>query len=133
MSSQTNYLKEQLSDHLLSGTAFPVVSAAYAALFSGATTDGLTDGGADEGEVAAGGYARVLVTSGFTFAAGVATFDEVEFPQATASWGTISHFAIFDALTSGNALLHGPLSGTKAIESGDVAKFVSGQLTVTFE
>ena len=34
----------------------------------------------------------------------------IYFPEATASWGTITHFCIFDAQSNGNLLAFGPLS-----------------------
>jgi hypothetical protein len=57
----------------------------------------------------------------------------VTFPQATGDWGTISHIAIFDALTSGNMLMYTDLTTSKVIGNGDIFQISSGNLTVTLD
>ena len=86
-------------------------------------------------EVSGGSYARQAVT--FTVSGtspteatnGVA----VEFPTATANWGTVVAAAIFDASTSGNMLLFANLTTSKTIDSGDVLRFNAGSLDVTLD
>jgi len=57
----------------------------------------------------------------------------ITFPSPTASWGTVTHFGIFDAASSGNLLFHGALTASKTINSGDAApSFQAAQLAVTF-
>jgi hypothetical protein len=56
---------------------------------------------------------------------------DVEFDQATANWGTVTHFGILDASTSGNLLYHGALTASKVIDDGDVFKFASAAVSVT--
>ena len=55
----------------------------------------------------------------------------VEFPQATASWGSIGWIGINDASSSGNLLYHTALDTAKTIDSGDIFKIASGNLSVT--
>ena len=55
----------------------------------------------------------------------------VEFAAATGSWGSVSHFGIFDAASSGNLLVHGAFSAAKTIGSGDILKVAAGDLDVT--
>ena len=55
----------------------------------------------------------------------------VEFDAATGSFGSVSHFGIFDASTGGNLLFHGAFAQAKTIASGDVLKIASGSLTIT--
>jgi hypothetical protein len=57
----------------------------------------------------------------------------VTFPQATDNWGTISHIGLLDAITAGNLLMHTPLTTSKAIETGDIFKVPSGNLTATLD
>ena len=61
----------------------------------------------------------------------IASNSAVEFPTATGSWGTVSHFGIYDASSSGNLLFHGAFSASKAIASGDILKVASGSLTIS--
>lgn len=136
MAAMTDYMEQQLGALVMNGVQeTPALSGVwYLALFSGATSDALTSGGAAQAELTGlSGYARLQVVSGFSLSAGVATnVSALEYPAAGADWGTVSHVALFDALTSGNAWIHGALSGSKLVETGDVVRFASGQLAISF-
>ena len=127
MSAISNYLENALINATLRNTTYTSPTTVYAGLF----TSDPTDAGSGT-EVSGGSYARKAIT----FAApsnGVTTNSAAacEFDQATGSWGTITHFGIFDALTSGNLLYHGALTTSKTISSGDVFKFATSSVTVT--
>ena len=127
MSAISNYLENALINATLRNTTYTSPTTVYAGLF---TTDP-TDAGSGS-EVSGSGYTRKAIT----FAApsnGVTTNSAaaVEFDQATGSWGTITHFAIFDALTTGNMLYYGALTTSKTIASGDVFKFATSSVSVT--
>jgi hypothetical protein len=90
-------------------------------------------------EVAGGGYQRMSVR----FAAGAApdlaaNAVTIEFPLATANWGTIGHFEIWTAATGGNREYWGPLVDpidgvtpvTKTITNGDIMRITAGALQV---
>lgn len=97
----------------------------YVALF---TTDP-TDAGTGT-EVSGGSYARTAVT--FTVSGDLATNSgAVEFPEATGTWGTITHIGVYDASTAGNLVVHGALTASKAIASGDIFRIPAGDLDVT--
>ena len=59
----------------------------------------------------------------------------ITFPTATGSWGTVTHFAIFDTSTVGSAastmVYWGDLTASKTIGSGDTASFAAGALDIT--
>lgn len=123
--SFTNYLETEILDHVFAGAAYTAPSTKYLALFTGAP--GETGGGT---EVSGGGYARQTVaftTSGNTTSNNAA----VEFPTATANYGTVTHVAVFDASTSGNMMAYAALSSNKTIETGDVFRVPSGDLDIT--
>lgn len=81
-------------------------------------------------EVSGGSYARTAVT--FTVSGDTASNSAgVEFPAATASWGTITHIGIMDAETSGNMIIHAALTASKTIADGDVFRVPTSELTVT--
>lgn len=103
-------------------------------------TDDPTD--ADAGtEVSGGAYARQQVnqdgaTAPFWAAVGTSGMEndsDVTFPQATASWGTVSHGALRDAVTAGNLLFHGTLSSAKPVGNGDTLRFAAGAIDVSFD
>lgn len=128
MAEFTNYLENKILDHVLKNVSYTSPTTAYVGLFTAAPTD--TTSGT---EVSGGSYAR-QVLSVTTASNGITTSSaDVTFPQATANWGTISHIAILDALTSGNMLMYTPLTTSKTIESGDILKISSGNLTVTLD
>ncbi len=60
----------------------------------------------------------------------LANADAIEFPEASGAWGTVTHFALFDAASGGNLLAHGALAQAKAIGSGDSVRFAAGDLEI---
>ena len=84
-------------------------------------------------EVSGGAYARVAVTNDTTNWPNAANGQKsngtvIVWPSATASWGTISHFGIFDGTT---LMVWGAVGTPKLISSGEVAQFNPGTLIIT--
>ena len=126
MAEFSNYLENALINAVLRNTSYTSPTTVYVALF----TSDPTDAGSGT-EVSGGSYSRTSVTFGSP-SNGVTTSNaDCTFPQATASWGTVSHIGLYDASTSGNLLFHTPLDTSKTIDSGDIFKIASGSLTVT--
>lgn len=126
MAEMSNYLENALINATLRNTSYTSVATIYVALYTSDPTD------ADVGtEVSGGSYARTAVT----FAApsnGVSlNSGDVTFPTCTAGWGTVTHIGLRDASTAGNLLYHTPLDASKTIDTGDVFKISSGNLSVT--
>lgn len=56
----------------------------------------------------------------------------VQYAQATnQNWGTISHFGIYDAQTSGNLLFWGALGSNVTININDRFEFAAGAISIT--
>ncbi|MGE4164285.1 MAG: hypothetical protein AB7G23_21420 [Vicinamibacterales bacterium] len=127
MSAMSNYLETALFNEVLRATNYAPPTTVYVGLFTSDPTDAGTGT-----EVTGGAYARQAVTFGAPTDGAGSNSAAVTFPQATANWGTVSHFGIFDASTAGNLLLHGQLTASKTVNAGDVFTFPTGQLTVTF-
>jgi hypothetical protein len=126
MAEISNYLENAIINATLRNTTYTSVATVYVSLW----TSDPTDAGSGT-EVAGGSYARTAVTFGAP-SGGVSTNSAaVEFPQATASWGTIGWIGINDAQTSGNLLYHTALDTSKDIDSGDIFKIATGNLSVT--
>lgn len=81
-------------------------------------------------EVTGGSYARQAVTLSVTGDTASNT-GLVEFPIATADWGTITHMAIFDASTGGNQIAYAALTVSRVINTGDILQFPIGDIDVT--
>ena len=126
MAEMSNYLENALINATLRNTSFTSPAVVYLSLYTTDPTD------ADTGtEVSGNAYARQAITFGAP-SNGVSTNTAaIEFPQATGSWGTITHIGIEDALTAGNLLYHTPLNASKTIATGDVFRIAIGSLSVT--
>lgn len=128
MAAMSDDLETKLLNATLRNTSYTSPVTVYAALFTDATDD--SGGGT---EVSGGSYAR----QSCSFAApsgGASTTDAtITFPTATASWGTVTHAAIYDAVTAGNSMFHGALTASKVVGDGDIFKFLTGDLTVTLD
>lgn len=129
--SKTNTARNAVLDSRYGGAAFTPPATVYLALFTSAP--GVTGGGT---EATGGSYARVAVTNNSTnfpnSVAGVkSNGTDFTFAQATAGWGTVTHFGFFDALTGGNLLDFAPLTTPKTVQNGDIPKFSAGQITFT--
>jgi len=127
--SFSNYLETELLDHVFTNTAYTAPSTLYLALF---TSNPAEDASGTEVTTSGTAYARQTVT--FTVSGNTATTDAaVEFPTATANYGTVSHVAIFDASSAGNMIAYAALTTSKAIETGDVFRVPAGDLDITLD
>lgn len=134
MSAASDYLELEILDHVLGKGTRDFTSPAN--LYIGLHTADPTDAGTGT-EVSGNAYARTAVSfnaasqpsTGYTFADNSAT---VTFPTASGgNWGTITHIAIWDASTSGNALFHGALTASKVVNDGDTFQIQAGNLVIT--
>ena len=129
--SKSNYLENEILDHILGGGDYTRPATVYVGLHTSNPDE--DDSGT---EVSGGSYARVSVTNNATnwpAASGGAKSNgtAVTFPTASASWGTVTHFGIYDAASAGNLLYYGALTASKSIDSGDTAEFAIGEIDIT--
>jgi hypothetical protein len=83
--------------------------------------------------VSGGAYARQAITFGSPSSGTLKNSAEIIFPTATASWGTVKAWAIFDAATSGTMLWYGDISVPKELLAADVYRIEAGGLTLTMD
>ena len=132
MGSLTNFAELELLDHLFNAAYTPAATL-YLALATGDPTDAAT--GASMNECAdANNYARTEITFAAAATRAIAPSATVTFPQASGSWGTVSHWAIVDSGThgAGNALAHGAFAVSKAVVDGNTPSVATGEIDVTF-
>jgi hypothetical protein len=128
MAELSNYLENKLLDHVLRSENFTSPTTVFVGLFTSDPGDDNTGT-----ECTGGAYARQIL-SVTTATGGIVTSSaDVNFPQATTAWGTISHLGLLDAVTSGNLLMHTPLTTSRVIETGDVIKIATGSLTASLD
>jgi hypothetical protein len=145
--SQTfsDYLENKLVDHIFRGQSLTAPATIYVGLSTTACSDSSFGT-----EVSGNGYARVAVTSALanwagTQSAGSTTASTgtggqtsnnaaISFTTPTGSgWGTVTHWHLSDASSSGNLLFCAALTSSKTINAGDTVSFAIGALTVTLQ
>ena len=124
----SNYLENALINATLRNTTYTSPATVYVSLWTSDPTDA---GSGTEVSTVGTSYARTAVTFGAPSGGASTNSAAVEFPQATASWGTIAYIGINDASTSGNLLYHTALDTSKTIDTGDIFKIATGNLSVT--
>ena len=129
MGSFGNYIENKFLDHIVGKTAYSKPTA-YIAL---STADPLDDA-SGIAEPSGNNYSR-LITSGSDWnAASGGAIDNataLTFATATGSWGTITHFALYDAIAGGNMLALGSLASSQAVGNAETIKFAAGELDIT--
>lgn len=129
MANITTYLANKLLDHALGTAAYTHPATVYVALY----TADPTIAGTQTNEVAAASYARIATDFD---AAATGTCDntaQITWTQAGAAedWGTITHWAIMDALTTGNMLFFGEIDPDMHITTGMQYIVAAGALDLT--
>ena len=126
--SFSDFIENELLDHLLGAATYTAPATVHLALFTVAPTD--AGGGT---EVSGGSYARVAVTNNatnFPAAVGGAKSNgaQLDFAMASANWGTIVAYAMFDAASAGNMLGWADLNAPVIINTSDTFRFLVGGL-----
>lgn len=143
MSAMSDYLENKLVDQIFRAQAFAFPATLFVGLLTAAPSD--SGGGT---EVTGGSYARASVTASLANFAGTqgagttvastgtggqtSNNATISFATPTASWGTVTHFGIYDAASAGNLLFWGALTISKTINQGDTVTFPAASLSVTF-
>lgn len=130
--SFSDYLENELLDHIFKTGAFTVPTNLYLAL---STSDPLDSSTGITEPSSTLGYARLIHNTWDVAAAGATeNTGAITFAAATGNWGSITHVAIFDSLTStgsNNMLVHADLDTAKSVNSGDTAEFAAGAMDIT--
>lgn len=117
----TNYFLNCVSGNLFQTKTSPAMPTEY---YIGLSTSEPNVSGANVNEPSTdAGYARVKLTSLSEPVDGVVTNSlAINFNESTASWGTITHFVIYDSAEadSGNLLMYGELSTPRAVEAATI-------------
>ena len=127
MAAISNYLENELLDHVLKNAAYTSPTTVYLALYTSNPTD------ADSGTAVSGGsYARQAITFGSVASGGtISNTGDLTFASMPAA--TVSHVGIHDHLTAGNLLFHGALSSSKSVDAGDTFKISIGDLDISLD
>jgi len=128
MGSFSDYMENQIINHMLRNQAYTPPSTLYVALYTVTPSD--AGGGT---EVSGGSYARQTVTFSVASSGSTSNSADITFPQATADWGTIVAIGVLDNSTGGNLIAWGALTANKTVNNGDQFKIPAGNLTLTVD
>ena len=136
MAALSSYFANKIIDHMLRNQAFTPPTAVYVALFTSST--GLSTNN-PTGEVSGNGYARRQIILDAASSGASQNNADITFPEATGSWGTITHVAIVDHPsnttwgTNVNVLAYAAVSPNQAIASGNIFMLPAGNVDLSFE
>jgi hypothetical protein len=129
MGSFADFWEGEILDHI-----FDIGSYTAPTIYVGLSTADPLDDASGLAEPSGGAYARVAHAAWARSGNVVDNTGAVTFPTTTASWGTVTHFALFDALSGGNMLAHGTLDASRDLSaSGKTPRFADGELDVSLD
>lgn len=128
MAGFSDYLELEVLDHVFGGASYTAPATIYVALYTVAPDD--TGGGT---EVSGGSYARQSMAFGTASSGSISNSGSVEFPTATADYGTVVAMGLFDASSAGNLLAYGNLTTSKTVSNGDVFRFNASSVTISLD
>lgn len=126
----TTYFLNAVAGNLFQTKTSPALPTQY---YIGLSSTAPNIDGTNVGEPSSNaGYARVELTSLGEPTDGVVTNElAINFNESTASWGTITHFVIYDAATDGNLLMYGALSTPRSVEAATIMTIKEGYLNLS--
>lgn len=126
MSQLSNYLENELCDHMLGVGSFTMPATVYLACYTSNPAD--DNSGT---EVSGSGYARQAITFGAASGGASLNTSAETFTASGGNFGTITHIGILDASTAGNLLVYGALTASKTVNDGESITFAVGSISVT--
>ena len=127
--SFSNTYETHVLNYVFTTTSVTRPTAWYLALF---TSNPAEDASGTEVSTSGTAYARQSAT--FTVSGNTASNSAaIEFPTATASYGTVTHVGVYTASYGGDLIAYAALSTSKVIETGDVFRVPDGDLDVTLD
>lgn len=134
MAGFSNHLAQASINHFFRNISQSAPTSHYLALFIADPTD--VTATALSNEVTGAWYARQVVA--FDAPAGgtdvtTANTAKITFPATTDNAVTVTHWGVFDALTTGNLLASGALDSSKVLNVDDVFVLNTGELVLTFD
>jgi|SRR5690606_2623384 len=137
--SFSNYTAQALLNALFGKTSNFGALASAPTIFVALSTADPGETGSGTTEPSGNGYARVETAAADWGTATnadpsvITNAEDIAFPQASGPWGTLTHFALYDAAENGNFLGGGALGTSKAPTNGDTPVFSAGQLSVSLD
>lgn len=130
MGSFSNFLENSLLNHTFKNSAYTQPTDIYVGLST-------ADPGETSGTLAepnGNNYSRTLCNTWSVATTGaLLNATGIVFPAAGGSWGTVSHFGIFDDISAGNMLAYGQLGVSKSVTLNDIVQFNPSGIVVRLD
>ena len=132
MGDFSDYLENKWLDHVLEGATFTVPTTVALALH---TADPLDDGSGAE-VPNTNNYSRTSCKAQFATLAAtriISNDGDITCPTASGSWGTVTHWGLWDNATwgAGNLLAHGSFATGKAVGNGQTPEVLTGEIDIS--
>lgn len=137
--SFANRTAQALLNSLFGKTSNFGALASAPSIFVALSTTAPAEDGTNVTEPVGNGYARVASVPADWNAATLAdpsvvtNANAIQFPTASGAWGTVTHCALYDAISAGNYLASGVLGTPKSPTNGDTPEFPAGTLSITLD
>lgn len=127
----TTYFLNMVMGNVFKTKTSPALPTNY---YIGLSSTTPTTSGTGVTEPSGGAYARVQMANMSQPSNGVITNTAaITFPESTRSWGTLTHYVVYDAATGGNLLFYGALANSRTVDSNTTIAFKVGEFTITLE
>lgn len=130
MAGFSNFLENELLDHVFGGAAYT----APGTIYMGLNTADPGETGANELS-ATNGYARVAVAFGTSSSGTISNTAAETWTASGGNWTPVTHFSLWDNATvgAGNNLFNGTLGGTYTVTDGSTLTFAIGDIDLTVD
>lgn len=125
MSAFSDYLEQVILNHFFRGQAYTPPTTIYVSLHSASPGD------TGANEISGGGYSRQPVSFAAPSGGSTSNSSQVQW-TAGGNWGSITHWALWDAATAGNMLAWGAFSTARTVSANDVLTIPAGALQLSF-
>ena len=96
------------------------------------STEPNIDGSGVTEPLASAGYSRIeLTTLSEPNNGGISNNSDISFPESSESWGTMTHFVLYDNIVDGNLLMFEKLSSSRSVEAATIVAIKEGCLKLT--
>lgn len=126
----STYFLNQIMGNVFNTKASPALPKEY---FIGLSSTEPSEDGSNVSEPASSaGYKRVKLENLSEPDTGVISNTQaISFDESTATWGTMTHFVIYDAQSEGNLLMYDALSTPRNVETATIVTIKQGSLSLT--
>jgi len=132
MANFTDYMEDLIINWMRNDSPVSAPTQLGLGLFKGGSSiEPELEEGIITSEQSGGGYTRKVIALTAPSSGNSSNTAEIAWDAASADWGTITHFGIFD--DSSNFLMWGALTTPRTVNAGDIFKFPLGQILVSVQ